>query len=255
MLGAIRRVARAALTGKPMPYSGLDLINQVLVASGRKSVSVATWNSWLADLQRDAVMADAYERAKPFLAAGTVSGQKFLVSWPDRLKASVPLVEVFYMMMRALKPTSIVETGVAFGMTSSLILAALQHNGGGRLLSIDIPNVSTPSRVGNSETGILVPDAYRSKWELVMADAVYELPARLKGNEVDIFVHDSAHDYSHMAYEYCLAAMHLPHNGIIISDDILWNSAFVDVMRGLRYKTVSHDKNPQFGIAVVTKDI
>jgi hypothetical protein len=56
-----------------------------------------------------------------------------------------------------------------------------------------------------------------------------------------------------MAYEYCLAAMHLPNNGIIISDDILWNSAFTDVMRGLKCQTFSHTMSHNTGLAVVPR--
>jgi hypothetical protein len=253
MLNTIRLAARAALTGKPMPYSGLDLINRVLAASGRPPELAATWECWLRDLRSDVPMAEAYERAKPVLAAKSSKGEaKFLVNWPDRVNDSPHLVDIFYGLIRALRPTRIIETGVAFGMSSSLMLAALRHNGHGHLLSIDLPNRGQ-FRMDDSDTGILVPIAYRDRWELVMADCVYELPARMKGNKIDIFAHDSMHTYCHMAYEYCLAAMHLPNNGIIISDDILWNSAFTDVMRGLKCQTFSHTMSHNTGLAVVPR--
>jgi predicted O-methyltransferase YrrM len=254
MLDRIRLYARTAFTGKPMPFSGRDLINRVMVASGRKPASAAEWDSWLEDLRGDAVMAEAYDRAKPVLAHRSGTADRYLISWHERVAAAMAQVEVFYMMTRALRPVSILETGVAFGMTTSLVVAALRHNGSGRLLSIDRPNIDIHVHVGDSETGILVPEAYRDRWQLVEADAVYELPARIRDSGVDMFVHDSMHTYEHMAYEFCLAAMHLPHNGILISDDILWNSAFVDVTRALGFKTFSHGKNHQFGIAVVAKN-
>jgi predicted O-methyltransferase YrrM len=249
MLDRIKLTARAILTGKPMPYAGLDLLNRVLVASGRSAESVATWNSWLEELRGDSAMADAYELAKPVIATGRVSAAS-MPNWSDRLKAYPAPIEVFYIMMRALKPKEIIETGVGFGRTTSLLLAALRHNGSGRLLSIDLPNRGR-FHIGDSETGILVPKDYRDRWELVVADAVYELPRRMQGSKLDVFIHDSRHTYSHMAYEYCLAEMHLPHNGIIISDDILENSAFRDIMRGLNYPTFSHLKNHGLGISVV----
>jgi predicted O-methyltransferase YrrM len=254
MLDSIKLIARAALTGRPMPYSGLDLINRILVASGRAPQTTATWNAWIEDLTSDAEMADTYERAKAIIAASWKDGEaKYLVSWSERLKQSAHLVDVFYALMRAFKPTKIVETGVAFGMTSSLIVAALRHNKNGHLLSIDLPNRGQ-FRVDDSETGILVPKAYRDRWELVIADAVYELPVRMKDRNIDVFIHDSKHTYSHMAYEYCLAAMHLPANGLIISDDILWNSAFTDVMRGLKCQTFSHSRSHNLGISIIAHD-
>jgi predicted O-methyltransferase YrrM len=254
MLDTIKLIARTALTGKPMPYSGLDLINRILVASGRAPETTATWNAWIEDLRSDTEMADTYESAKAIIAASWKGGDtKYLVSWSERLNRSAHLVDVFYGLMRALKPTKIIETGVAFGMTSSLIVAALRHNKNGHLLSIDLPNRGQ-FRVGDSDTGILVPNAYRDRWELVIADALYELPVRMKDSNIDIFIHDSKHTCSHMAYEYCLAAMHLLPNGLIISDDISWNSAFTDVMRGLKCRTFSHSRNHNLGVSVVARN-
>src|SRR6516162_6591026 len=113
MLESIKLIARTALTGRPMPYSGLDLINRILVACGRAPETTAAWNAWIEDLTSDAEMADAYERAKAIIAASWKDGEtKYFVGWPERLKRSAHLVDVFYALMRALKPTKIIETGV-----------------------------------------------------------------------------------------------------------------------------------------------
>jgi predicted O-methyltransferase YrrM len=251
MLSSFRLIARTIVTGKPMPYSGLDLINRVLAASGRAPVPAPTWRGWIKDLKDDTDMADAYERARPTLAKHRTPST-YPLSWSDRVDRTSHLVDVFYGLMRALRPNSVIETGVAYGMTSSLMLAAFQHNQSGKLLSIDLPNRGQ-LRMEGDDTGILVANSHRERWELVLTDSVYELPARMKDKTIDVFVHDSAHTYANMAYEYCLAAMHLPTNGIIISDDILWNSAFTNIMRGLKYKTFSHGKSHNLGISVVAR--
>ena len=48
--------------------------------------------------------------------------------------------EVLYAAVRARKPSVVVETGVAAGLSSACILAGLQRNGMGELYSIDLPN-------------------------------------------------------------------------------------------------------------------
>src|SRR4051812_35288969 len=51
-----------------------------------------------------------------------------------RLNSLVP-----YFAARALKPGLIIETGVAAGKSSALFLLGLEHNGHGKLVSIDLP--------------------------------------------------------------------------------------------------------------------
>jgi hypothetical protein len=46
-----------------------------------------------------------------------------------------------YAVVRILKPRAMVETGVANGKSSALILRALERNGSGRLYSVDLPTL------------------------------------------------------------------------------------------------------------------
>jgi hypothetical protein len=80
--------------------------------------------------------------------------------------------EVLYVATRALKPSNIVETGVAAGLSSACILAALEKNGQGRLYSIDLPNVPSRSRyytvratARRKGSGILDPRCAQTKME------------------------------------------------------------------------------------------
>ena len=55
--------------------------------------------------------------------------QKFL----DLVMVANP--EIFYILMRKIKPKIVVETGVSFGVTSSFILQAMEDNGFGILFN------------------------------------------------------------------------------------------------------------------------
>lgn len=145
---------------------------------------------------------------------------------------------LLFSVIRKFKPLTIVETGVAQGVSSYVILKALQLNGQGKLISIDLPNrdpkgyryrngtldgVYTPSVL---MSGWLVPEELRKSWVLKLGRSSEILPA-LDGS-VDMFLHDSEHSYENMMFEYNWAYSHLSKGGIITSDDIGWNRAFGD---------------------------
>ena len=145
---------------------------------------------------------------------------------------------LLFSVIRKFKPLTIVETGVAQGVSSYVILKALQLNGQGRLISIDLPNrdpkgyryrngaldgVYIPSAL---TSGWLVPEELRKFWVLKLGRSSEILPT-LDGS-VDMFFHDSEHSYENMMFEFNWAYSNLSKGGIIISDDIGWNKAFVD---------------------------
>ena len=137
---------------------------------------------------------------------------------------------VLYLLCRILKPETMVETGVADGYSSCLILAALQENGKGKLYSIDLPN--QPGEEISHPTGWLVPERLRSRWELTIGDAREVLPVLLDrlGN-IDIFFHDSLHSYENMVREFTLSWDHLRRGGTLAADDVTENHAFRDFCR------------------------
>jgi hypothetical protein len=142
-----------------------------------------------------------------------------------------------YTLIRNVKPDTVVQTGVASGVSSSLILLALKTNKMGKLIDIDIPNrekdgykygdgtvdpVYTPE---NREPGWLIPDELRERWELHLGESKKILPSV---DKCDIFYHDSEHSYENMMFEYNWAYSKLKNFGILASDDIGWNSAWKD---------------------------
>jgi hypothetical protein len=151
---------------------------------------------------------------------------------------------VLYGLVRALRPGHVVETGVATGVSTSYIAAALLENGAGRLYSIDLPpRAGTARRHADGSLspaqgpGWGIPAEIRSamggRHELILEDVRTALPSLLaRLPRVDLFLHDDLHTPDHMLWEYRLVWPHLPSGGVLASDDI--NFGWVRFCRDLR---------------------
>ena len=115
-----------------------------------------------------------------------------------------------YVVVRALRPGLMVETGVAHGKSSAFVLLGMDHNAIGELISIDLPpdgNLADGSltSMAGRPTGWLVPERLRARWDLRLGDSLELLPEALAGNSPDIFFHDSLHTFEHTTAELQLA--------------------------------------------------
>jgi hypothetical protein len=138
------------------------------------------------------------------------------------------LGQLCYLACRYLRPSVVVETGVAHGVTSTYILKALEDNGHGALFSIDLPPLSVGA--GNY-VGWFVPEDLRPRWNLNLGPAKRLLPEILdRVRTADLFVHDSLHTYRHMRWELETAISALRPGGIAVSDDIGQNRAFEELL-------------------------
>lgn len=136
-------------------------------------------------------------------------------------------VLIQYAVVRALRPEVVVETGVASGVSSAYLLLALGRNRKGTLHSVEVGDPSY--RPTGREPGWIVPERLHSRWQLHIGDAVKVLPELFREiGEVDIFIHDSLHTYEHMKFELGLAYPYTKRGGLLLADDALWNSAFVE---------------------------
>jgi hypothetical protein len=114
-----------------------------------------------------------------------------------------------YFLIRLFQPDLVIETGVASGKSSCLILNALCHNKKGRLVSIDLPNKEgnvlsdgAKTHTAGKPVGWMVPDRLRSRWDLRLGDAKNLLPDVLdEFGCPNIFFHDSLHTREHVAFE------------------------------------------------------
>jgi len=129
---------------------------------------------------------------------------------------------ILYAICRKLQPDSVVETGVASGVSSSYFLCALEENGHGRLHSIDYST-------WEPETGWIVPDSLRYRWELTAGRSSEKLPSLLKRlGTIQVFFHDSEHTYKNMLWEYQGAWETLAPGGVLLSHNIDFTDAFPD---------------------------
>ena len=129
-----------------------------------------------------------------------------------------------YIACRALRPEIVVETGVAYGVTTSFVLKALQTNDRGHLYSIDLPPLGVSA---DDSVGRLVPGELRSRWTLLRGTSRRILPSLLSRlGKVDVFIHDSLHTFRNMTSEFAFAHRYRADPFALIADDIESNRAF-----------------------------
>ena len=153
---------------------------------------------------------------------GTPSGPMAYLGWND---GDPGLIRAAWCLIRHLGANTVVETGVAHGLTSRFLLAALARNGGGHLWSIDFPPPLHPEV--HHQIGIAVDPASRKNWTYVKGLSRRRLPEVLKRTgPIDLFVHDSLHTTSNVMFELSQAWAALRPGGAIIADDIDTNNGW-----------------------------
>ena len=164
--------------------------------------------------------------------------------------ADFRLARLCYLVCRAVRPAVVVETGVAYGVTSSFFLQALAMNEHGVLHSVDrapfVPDAA-------AHVGSLVPRRLRGRWTLYRGASGRILPRLLpRLGAVGIFLHDSRHTYRNIARELRTVTPFLARPGLVLADDIQRNAAFEAWRRRARpayWATVAEaDKDSVFGV-------
>lgn len=160
------------------------------------------------------------------VARGLTVGRGAYGGWDD---ADPVLARAVWCLTAHLGATRVVETGVARGITSRVILERLQRNGAGRLWSIDLPPLD-PSLHG--QIGAAVPERARQRWTYVAGTSRRRLPRLLDAlGTIDLFVHDSLHTSRNLRFELERAWSALRGGGAIVADDVERNPAFFEFGR------------------------
>lgn len=149
--------------------------------------------------------------------------------------------------VRIIQPEVMIETGVSHGSSSRIILSAMQRNSKGKLYSIDLPNRDTNKNYNFNttapETGWMVADSLRERWDLRLGEARELLPAVLEETgKTDIFFHDSDHSYAHMKFEFETVAPYLKPGALLLSDDVHKNTAFEEFVGRSGWKALKFNK-------------
>jgi predicted O-methyltransferase YrrM len=125
--------------------------------------------------------------------------------WAFDLKTQPPLGQrlLWWVIVRARKPSLIVETGVYEGLGALVLLVAAERNAaeGGpdaRVIGID----------ADRRAGRLVPEHLKHRWEKVVGYSTDVLEDAIAGRPVDMLVHDTPHTREIQAYEFGVALRH-----------------------------------------------
>ena len=119
-----------------------------------------------------------------------------------------------YHLCRHISPDCVLETGVAAGMSSTVVLAALEKNGNGILSSVDV----------SAQVGELIPEKFRHRWNLNVLPLnrkekhFSHLVSELKGSK--LFLHDSDHSDYWQQFEFEEAFSALQDCRYFLFDDV-----------------------------------
>lgn len=199
--------------------------------------------SLLTDPALEAIEAELEERMSRYGAAAP---------YPAQYNASRALTRACWVACRGTGARLVVETGVAAGFTTSVILAALEEQGFGALHSIDVP----PAGMDPKYVGWLVPDRLRHRWTLHPGRSRRVLPHLLREQPaIDLFVHDGLHTEPTMRWELRTGGGGVRPGGVVLLDDAERNPAFAEWAMTARpaWWTLSETASPghHFGVAVL----
>lgn len=228
------RWGRTALWATLDPFEGAERARERL-ADLRPRRGLETQRDWAADLhallidpppcRHEEGFASAWSKSLRALAAqGVEVGRGAYCGWDD---ADPGLARATWGLVRYIRPLKVVETGVARGLTTSIVLQALEINGVGDLFSVDLPPSIDRHRF-TDQTAAAVPDGLKARWTLVRGSSRRRLPGLLETLEsIDLFIHDSLHSHRNMSFELAEAWRALRPGGFLLADDVHRNSAFV----------------------------
>jgi predicted O-methyltransferase YrrM len=146
-------------------------------------------------------------------------------NYGDDDDADAGLGRALWCVVRHLRPRSVVETGVAHGVSSRCILEALDRNETGHLWSIDLPPLTIPER--RAEVAVAVPEDRRGRWTYIEGSSRRRLPVLLRElGEIQLFLHDSWHSTRNTRWELKQAWSALVPGGAVMADDIDHNWGF-----------------------------
>jgi hypothetical protein len=149
-----------------------------------------------------------------------------IAPFTTRHHADFSLARLCYATCRLLRPEVVVETGVAYGITTAFVLKVLQMNRNGRLYSIDLPPLAENA---DAYIGYLVPQILKERWVLYRGASMRMLPTLLPSlGQVNLFIHGSLHTYRNIRGELETVTPYLGHPAMVIVDDIQSNTAFSD---------------------------
>ena len=182
----------------------LTTINLAQLAGWVSTVSNCTLNEanqWIQELRQDDVLRqhlnELTAKSDSAITADLNMGYGRRLGW--------------YALVRALKPRTVVETGVDKGLGSCVLAAALLRNHAeghpGRYFGTDI----------NPQAGWLFQGPYRNTGEILYGDSIESLQ-RLE-SPIDLFINDSDHSAEYEEREYACITSKLSSAAVVLGDN------------------------------------
>lgn len=172
----------------------------------------------------------------------TVCSQENVTS--AQWNAESNLFALLYSLICSSKPKTIVETGVANGISTNAIMKSLElSNNIGVLHSFDVLLETSNAYKGSGNWQFHLLSKRNTHEHLKRA--VGKLP------KVDIWLHDSNHGYRWQKFEFLLAWGALGKGGVLISDDVDASPAWAELAKTVFRKSyIVFDSRKFIGIAI-----
>jgi hypothetical protein len=165
--------------------------------------------------------------------------------FPVIYNADSTLSQLVYLFCRVLEPETVLETGVAYGVNSAVILAALYRNGKGMLHDVDLPPIA--DRASRRYIGTMIPAEYKSRWCLHLGASKRVLPSLFTRaiSQVGVFIHDSASINRVQQWELETVWPHMAPRSALILNNIGKRAAF---------KNFVHEKHLKYWAAIEQRE-
>lgn len=144
----------------------------------------------------------------------------------------LPQGALLYLIVRSLGPQRVLETGVRPGYSTAWILAALEANRRGELLSLGPgPQDGRAKGVSEMPVGQLVAPALRSRWTLVLGNTEERLASLVATEPLDLFFYDNGSDPTRARFELRTAWAALSPRGVLLAHHVDANAAWREFCR------------------------
>jgi len=147
-----------------------------------------------------------------------------------------PDLDLVYWLTEHVQATRVVETGVAYGWSTLIILLSIAQRNGARLVSSDRPY---PNRNNEPYVGCIIPNHLKSHWKILPYADREAVPRVLRTfPSIDLCHYDSDKSYAGKRWSYARLWTALRPGGVFISDDVSDDLAFHDFCAEVRAEPV-----------------
>jgi Methyltransferase domain len=220
----LRFAARLTVVAVRHPREAIDHL-QTQIALSRAGSSITSPTPIERDPEWRGALHDQFgiegpcDRCSQFAAVWTDLASELTAS-PAGLghDADADLAEAIWAIVAHTEPTTIVETGVSRGITSRIVLTALERFApAGRLVSVDLPPLEEPWR---RLVGSAVPLELQGRWTYLRGSSSRLLPGVVRDvGQINLFIHDSLHTPEYLLTELAVAWPRLAPGAFVVIDD------------------------------------